>query len=170
MSGIVSPHPSAPTAKNAGGLLSGGLLSGRSAAALLRGMLAVEPVPYDEGTLEELETGGEEGAAPAGGGRKDKSLGLLCDNFLQRFASGSGGETVELEAVAASLGVGRRRICAAHLPVRRGARLRASHPLPPHPRRRHRQRARVARSGREGRVGTVHLVRHDAPSRVRREA
>ena len=43
--------------------------------------------------------------------RKDKSLGLLCDNFLQLFASG-GSEIVELEAVAQKLGVGRRRICA----------------------------------------------------------
>ena len=43
--------------------------------------------------------------------RKDKSLGLLCDNFLQLFASGFS-DNIELEAVAARLGVGRRRICA----------------------------------------------------------
>ena len=41
--------------------------------------------------------------------RKDKSLGLLCDNFLQHFAS-VGDTGVELEAVASNLGVGRRRI------------------------------------------------------------
>ena len=41
--------------------------------------------------------------------RKDKSLGLLCDNFLQLFACGFSA-TVELEPVANRLGVGRRRI------------------------------------------------------------
>jgi len=58
----------------------------------------------------------EDAQQGAGGSRKDKSLGLLCDNFLQLFASGHVGATIELEAVADKLGVGRRRICA--LPAR----------------------------------------------------
>ena len=41
--------------------------------------------------------------------RKDKSLGLLCDNFLKHFATGAS-DTVELESVAEKLSVGRRRI------------------------------------------------------------
>ena len=58
--------------------------------------------------------GGALGAVEAdepveGVSRKDKSLGLLCDNFLQLFACGFSA-TVELEPVAIRLGVGRRRI------------------------------------------------------------
>ena len=75
-------------------------LSGKGAAALLQCLKAAGPAQAgDEG----------DGLIVEGVSRKDKSLGLLCDNFLQLFASGYSG-TVELETVAARLGVGRRRI------------------------------------------------------------
>jgi len=74
----------------------GGALSGAGAAELLQGMLmgASSTAPAEEADRVS---------------RKDKSLGLLCDNFLQLFACGFSA-TVELEPVANRLGVGRRRI------------------------------------------------------------
>ena len=71
-------------------------MSGAGAAELLQGMLMVASSAAPE----------EEANRPS---RKDKSLGLLCDNFLQLFACGFSA-TVELEPVAIRLGVGRRRI------------------------------------------------------------
>ena len=65
----------------------GAALSGGGAAALLRGM---HGVPMVMQVPEEI--------AEAVVSRKDKSLGLLCDNFLQLFASGFS-ETVDLEPV-----------------------------------------------------------------------
>ena len=61
----------------------------------------------------ELES---EQLAATSGSRKDKSLGLLCDNFLQLFATGEIGATIELEIVAGKLSVGRRRICESRPP------------------------------------------------------
>ena len=74
----------------------GNAMSGAGAAELLQGMLMVASSAAPE----------EEANRPS---RKDKSLGLLCDNFLQLFACGFSA-TVELEPVAIQLGVGRRRI------------------------------------------------------------
>ena len=74
----------------------GNAMSGAGAAELLQGMLMVASSAAPE----------EEANRPS---RKDKSLGLLCDNFLQLFACGFSA-TVELEPVAIRLGVGRRRI------------------------------------------------------------
>mmetsp|Transcript_33918 Transcript_33918/g.56057 ORF Transcript_33918/g.56057 Transcript_33918/m.56057 type:complete len:568 (+) Transcript_33918:39-1742(+) len=80
----------------------GGSLSSESAAAVLQGLAGgvllqlPPPVLQKESSAENVS-------------RKDKSLGLLCDNFLQLFASGYS-EVVELESVADRLGVGRRRI------------------------------------------------------------
>jgi hypothetical protein len=115
------------------GLASPGFMSGQGAAALLARISSLEPDARDDdddlgnaGVLRDLGRagvapwGGDEGAGPEdeddemlGGearvSRKDKSLGLLADNFLQLFASGSC-TTVELEGVATRLGVGRRRI------------------------------------------------------------
>lgn len=76
-------------------------LSGKGAAALLQCLRSTAPA------LDAPDELGE--ALIEGVSRKDKSLGLLCDNFLQLFASGYSG-TVELETVASRLGVGRRRI------------------------------------------------------------
>ena len=73
-----------------------GALSGAGAAELLQGMLMGAS---STALVEET----------ACVSRKDKSLGLLCDNFLQLFACGFSA-TVELEPVANRLGVGRRRI------------------------------------------------------------
>ena len=74
----------------------GNAMSGAGAAELLQGMLmgASSTAPEEEANRVS---------------RKDKSLGLLCDNFLQLFACGFSA-TVELEPVAIRLGVGRRRI------------------------------------------------------------
>jgi len=74
----------------------GNAMSGAGAAELLQGMLmgASSTAPEEEANRVS---------------RKDKSLGLLCDNFLQLFACGFSA-TVELEPVANRLGVGRRRI------------------------------------------------------------
>lgn len=114
------------------GLASPGFMSGQGAAALLARISSLEPDARDDdddlgnaGVLRDLRAGvapwgGDEGAGPEdeddemlGGearvSRKDKSLGLLADNFLQLFASGSS-TSVELEGVATRLGVGRRRI------------------------------------------------------------
>ena len=92
-----SPAPTQQTKSPVGGLATMG------AAALLHGLAATTAVDdYDEPCEE-----GEEGVQ--GVSRKDKSLGLLCDNFLQLFASGAA-SAVELEGVASTLGVGRRRI------------------------------------------------------------
>mgnify|MGYP001410124691 CR=1 FL=1 len=70
-----------------------GMLSGMGAAELLHCLAG------STAQQEQVE----------GVSRKDKSLGLLCDNFLQLFASGTA-SSVELESVASTLGVGRRRI------------------------------------------------------------
>uniref|UniRef100_A0A7S0JAE0 E2F/DP family winged-helix DNA-binding domain-containing protein n=1 Tax=Calcidiscus leptoporus TaxID=127549 RepID=A0A7S0JAE0_9EUKA len=89
--------------------LNASRLNGQSAAALLQ-------VMAEQGrgksklkctAKEEMEALGREPFEAVS--RKDKSLGLLCDNFLQLFAAGYSDE-VELEAVAAQLSVGRRRI------------------------------------------------------------
>ena len=94
------------------GLASPGFMSGQGAAALLARISSLEPDARDDdddlgnaGVLRDLRAGvapwgGDEGAGPEdeddemlGGearvSRKDKSLGLLADNFLQLFASGS---------------------------------------------------------------------------------
>ena len=87
-------------------------LSGEGAAALLAGFGAVPYAPNDalaRAHDDEYEEEEEVAPGPKGVSRKDKSLGLLCDNFLQLFASGSA-TAVELESVASTLGVGRRRI------------------------------------------------------------
>ena len=82
-----------------------GGLSGAGAADILSG-LAAAAVPW-RGGMDVDEPDPCEGPTS----RKDKSLGLLCDNFLKYFASG-GSQVVELEPVAEQLSVGRRRICA----------------------------------------------------------
>ena len=91
-----------------------GGLSGKGAADILQGLasaaLFTQPtIPICHGQLVDhvdAEAAGCDGLGPS---RKDKSLGLLCDNFLKNFASG-GSQLIELEPVAEQLSVGRRRI------------------------------------------------------------
>ena len=80
-----------------------GGLSGAGAADILSG-LAAAAVPWRGGGFDEPDQ-----CAEGPTSRKDKSLGLLCDNFLKHFATGAS-DTVELESVAEKLSVGRRRI------------------------------------------------------------
>lgn len=111
---MLSASPGAPTPL-------GGNLSGQGAAALLARISSLDPEGADDdssaGVLADLVRAADDamdGADEEGGdtqrvSRKDKSLGLLADNFLQLFASGAC-TAVELESVANKLGVGRRRI------------------------------------------------------------
>ena len=90
-----------------------GGLSGKGAADILQGLASAalfsrQPAAPCLGQVVEHadDAGGCDGLGPS---RKDKSLGLLCDNFLKNFASG-GNWLIELEPVAEQLSVGRRRI------------------------------------------------------------
>lgn len=95
-------------------------LNGEGAAALLAGFAmkgashaprrssSLVPRPVAEEDHDDDQDQGDESHV-TGVSRKEKSLGLLCDNFLQLFASGHS-TSVELENVATQLGVGRRRI------------------------------------------------------------
>eukprot|EP00965_Chrysotila_dentata_P215650 6188904-Pleurochrysis_carterae.AAC.1 len=69
-------------------------MNGESAAALLQGLAGVA-VGRGEPLFLPEDPDAAIGADAVS--RKDKSLGLLCDNFLQHFASGQSDE-VELEA------------------------------------------------------------------------
>ena len=82
-------------------------LSTCDAAALLNGMAGFNQQGGDACDPPEEEEG--DGETTGGVSRKDKSLGLLCDNFVKLYASGAS-KAVELEGVASMLGVGRRRI------------------------------------------------------------
>ena len=89
----------------------GASLGGKGACDILRSLhLAAVENPIDRAVLaaEALEEAGDAGAGAPAGSRKDKSLGLLCDNFIHHFAR-SDSDLIELEAVAPVLGVGRRR-------------------------------------------------------------
>ena len=90
----------------------GASLGGKGACDILRSLhLAAVENPIDRAVLaaEALEEAGDGGAGAPAGSRKDKSLGLLCDNFIHHFAR-SDSDLIELEAVAPVLGVGRRRM------------------------------------------------------------
>mmetsp|Transcript_10625 Transcript_10625/g.30247 ORF Transcript_10625/g.30247 Transcript_10625/m.30247 type:complete len:496 (-) Transcript_10625:404-1891(-) len=60
-------------------------------------------------TAEARVSPGEAGAEPASYNRKDKSLGLLCKNFLHIYGDGKQ-QMISLDDAAESLGVERRRI------------------------------------------------------------
>ena len=102
---LVAGTPMAPTPEGAS-------LGGKGACDILRSLhLAAVENPIDRAVLaaEALEEAGDGGAGAPAGSRKDKSLGLLCDNFIHHFAR-SDSDLIELEAVAPVLGVGRRRM------------------------------------------------------------
>ncbi|KAJ1634379.1 hypothetical protein T492DRAFT_974115 [Pavlovales sp. CCMP2436] len=66
--------------------------------------------PNASGLAMPAEYGGEAGGFPeASYSRKEKSLGLLCDNFLRLYA-GHDADEICLDAAAQRLSVGRRRI------------------------------------------------------------